>query len=100
MLIFLFFVLDNLNSLLFILEIKSILIILNIFSKKNFIILKGSISLVYYKYINIIKEFNDINLIFYEIIKCLLYLILTYNNIISLYIMINIKFLFLSQVDK
>lgn len=98
--IFLFFVLDNLNSLLFILEIKSILIILNIFSKKNFIILKGSISLVYYKYINIIKEFNDINLIFYEIIKCLLYLILTYNNIISLYIMINIKFLFLSQVDK
>jgi len=99
-LIFLFFVLDNLNSLLFILEIKSILIILNIFSKKNFIILKGSISLVYYKYINIIKEFNDINLIFYEIIKCLLYLILTYNNIISLYIMINIKFLFLSQVDK
>jgi len=99
-LIFLFFVLDNLNSLLFILEIKSILIILNIFSKKNFIILKGSISLVYYKYINIIKEFNDINLIFYEIIKCMLYLILTYNNIISLYIMINIKFLFLSQVDK
>lgn len=98
--IFLFFVLDNLNSLLFKLEIKSILIILNIFSKKNFIILKGSISLVYYKYINIIKEFNDINLIFYEIIKCLLYLILTYNNIISLYIMINIKFLFLSQVDK
>ena len=98
--IFLFFVLDNLNSLLFILEIKSILIILNIFSKKNFIILKGSISLVYYKYINIIKEFNDINLIFYEIIKCMLYLILTYNNIISLYIMINIKFLFLSQVDK
>ena len=98
--IFLFFVLDNLNSLLFILEIKSILIILNIFSKKNFIILKGSISLVYYKYINIIKEFNDINLIFYEIIKRLLYLILTYNNIISLYIMINIKFLFLSQVDK
>ena len=98
--IFLFFVLDNLNSLLFKLEIKSILIILNIFSKKNFLILKGSISLVYYKYINIIKEFNDINLIFYEIIKCLLYLILTYNNIISLYIMINIKFLFLSQVDK
>ena len=98
--IFLFFVLDNLNSLLFILEIKSILIILNIFSKKNFIILKGSISLVYYKYINIIKEFNDINLIFYEIIKCMLYLILTYNNIISLYIMINIKFLCLSQVDK
>lgn len=98
--IFLFFVLDNLNSILFKLEIKSILIILNIFSKKNFIILKGSISLVYYKYINIIKEFNDINLIFYEIIKCLLYLILTYNNIISLYIMINIKFLFLSQVDK
>lgn len=97
---FLFFVLDNLNSILFKLEIKSILIILNIFSKKNFIILKGSISLVYYKYINIIKEFNDINLIFYEIIKCLLYLILTYNNIISLYIMINIKFLFLSQVDK
>ena len=98
--IFLFFVLDNLNSILFKLEIKSILIIWNIFSKKNFIILKGSISLVYYKYINIIKEFNDINLIFYEIIKCLLYLILTYNNIISLYIMINIKFLFLSQVDK
>ena len=97
---FLFFVLDNLNSILFKLEIKSILIILNIFSKKNFIILKGSISLVYYKYINIIKEFNDINLIFYEIIKCMLYLILTYNNIISLYIMINIKFLFLSQVDK
>ena len=91
---------DNLNSILFKLEIKSILIILNIFSKKNCIILKGSISLVYYKYINIIKEFNDINLIFYEIIKCMLYLILTYNNIISLYIMINIKFLFLSQVDK
>ena len=68
--------------------------------KKIFLILKGSISLVYYKYINIIKEFNDINLIFYEIIKCMLYLILTYNNIISLYIMINIKFLFLSQVDK